>query len=125
MFPGHIGIMWSIDVVARCRRILRDHPQRDSSCSPRIPPLGVLLAGLIVRLRERIPWIADFRDPIGVGTAEEDSCHGMQRFWNHRLEALVFRSANAVVANVDGAATVWRNRYPQATAKIACDLQWL
>jgi glycosyltransferase involved in cell wall biosynthesis len=116
MFPGHIGFMWSIDVAARCREILHDHPQHRFVVFSTYPPLGVLLAGCIVHLRERIPWIADFRDPIsglGVGILPRYAL-----FWNHRLEAFVFRTANAVVANVEGAATVWRNRYPWAQQKL-------
>ena len=112
MFPGHIGIMWSVAVAARCRQILRDHPQDRFVLFSTYPPLGVLMAGLILRMRERIPWIADFRDPIsGLGV-------GLLPFWNHRVEALVFRTASAVVANVEGAATVWRNRYPWAQQKL-------
>ena len=116
MFPGHIGIMWSIDVVARCRQILRDHPQDRFVLFTTYPPLGVLLAGLIVRLTRRIPWIADFRDPIsglGVGLLPRYA-----RFWNHLLERLIFRTASAVVANAEGAATVWRSRYPGAQRKL-------
>ena len=116
MFPGHIGIMWSIDVVARCRQILRDHPQDRFVLFSTYPPLGVLLAGLIVRLTRRIPWIADFRDPIsglGVGLLPRYA-----RFWNRLLERLIFRTASAVVANAEGAATVWRSRYPGAQRKL-------
>jgi glycosyltransferase involved in cell wall biosynthesis len=116
MFPGHIGILWSVEVAARCREILRDHPQHRFVLFSTYPPLGVLLAGLIVQLRERIPWIADFRDPIsGVGVG---LLPWYARFWNHLLEAFVFRTASAVVANVEGAATVWRNRYPWAQRKL-------
>ena len=116
MFPGHIGMMWSIEVAARCRQTLRDHPQDGFVLFSTYPPLGVLLAGLIVRLRERIPWIADFRDPIsGVGVG---LLPWYALFWDHRLEALVFRTASAVVANVEAAATVWRNRYPWAQQKL-------
>ena len=31
------------------------------------PPLGVIPAGLMAYLRDRLPWIADFRDPLSVG----------------------------------------------------------
>ena len=116
MFPGHIGIMWSMDVAARCRQILRDQPQDKFVLFSTYPPLGVLLAGLMVQLREGIPWIADFRDPInglGVGVLPRHA-----RFWNHRLEALVFRRAGAVVANAEAAAMVWRDRYPEAQRKL-------
>jgi glycosyltransferase involved in cell wall biosynthesis len=116
MFPGHIGIMWSMEVAARCRQTLRDHPQDSFVLFSTYPPLGVLLAGLIVRVREGIPWIADFRDPIdglGAGVLPRHA-----RFWNHRLEGFVFRRADAVVANAEGAAMMWRDRYPDAQGKL-------
>jgi glycosyltransferase involved in cell wall biosynthesis len=116
MFPGHIGIMWSIEVAARCRQLLRDRPHDRFVLFSTYPPLGVLLAGLMVRLRERIPWIADFRDPItGVGA---ELLPWYARFWNRRLEAYAFRKANAVVANVESAAGMWRHRYPWAQRKL-------
>lgn len=116
MFPGHIGIMWSVEVAARCRQILRDHPQDRFVLFSTYPPLGVLFGGLVVRLRERIPWIADFRDPISGVRVELLPWYA--RFWNHRLEVFVFRTASAVVANAEGAAMVWRNRYPDAQRKL-------
>src|ERR1035441_3469889 len=116
MFPGHIGIMWSIKVAARCHQILRDHPQDRFVLFSTYPPLGVLIAGLIVRLRERIPWIADFRDPITGVSVELLPWYVL--FWNHRLEAFVFRTASAVVANAEAAAAVWRSRYPRAHHKL-------
>ncbi len=117
MFPGHIGILWSVEVAARCHRILRDHPQDRFVLVSTYPPLGVLVAGLIVRWRERIPWIADFRDPIGIGVGV-GLLPRYARFWNRFLEALVFRSASVVVANAEGAAAVWRNRYPDAQRRL-------
>jgi glycosyltransferase involved in cell wall biosynthesis len=81
------------------------------------PPLGVLPAGLMAYLRDRLPWIADFRDPLGVGLGDEFTS-GNQRFWNHQLEARVFRQASAVIANVEGAAEMWRKLYPRAARKL-------
>ena len=40
------------------------------------------------------------------------------RFWNRALERWVFRKAGAVVANTDGMAAQWRQRYPQASQKL-------
>ena len=117
MFPGHIGIVWSVEVAARCHQILRDHPQDRFVLFSTYPPLGVLVAGLIVRLKERIPWVADFRDPIGVGVGV-GPLPRYARFWNRVLETLVFRTASAVVANAEGAGAGWRNRYPDAQRKL-------
>ena len=116
MFPGHIGIMWSFGAAVHCRQLLRERPQERFVLFSTYPPLGVLIAGLIVRMTEEIPWIADFRDPIsGLG---EGLLPWYALFWNRRVEARAFRKASAVVANVESAATVWRNRYPRTQEKL-------
>ena len=117
MFPGHIGIMWSIKAASLCHKIIADHPRDQFVLFSTYPPLGVLLTGLIVRQRDRIPWIADFRDPLGIGLGEAHVSRWM-RFWNRRLESTVFRAAGAIIANVEGAAQLWRERYPRAQAKL-------
>ncbi len=116
VFPGEIGIIWSIKAAARCRKIIHDHPQTNFVLVCTYPPLGVLLAGLFVWLRERVPWIADFRDPIAGFVWHQKPRYA--RIWDHVLERSVFRTAAAVVANVEDAAAVWRGRYPWARPKL-------
>jgi glycosyltransferase involved in cell wall biosynthesis len=116
-FPGHIGMMWSFAAAARCHQLFRQHPSERFVVFSTYPPLGVLPAGLMAYLRDRLPWIADFRDPLGVGLGDEFTSAN-QRFWNHQLEARVFRQASAVIANVEGAAEMWRKLYPRAARKL-------
>jgi glycosyltransferase involved in cell wall biosynthesis len=116
-FPGHIGIMWSFAAAARCHQLVCRNPREKFVVFSTYPPLGVLPAGLMAYLRDRLPWIADFRDPLGVGLGDEFTS-GNQRFWNHQLEARVFRQASAVIANVEGAAEMWRKLYPRAARKL-------
>lgn len=116
-FPGHIGIVWSFAAAARCHELVRRNPQDKFVVFSTYPPLGVLPAGLMAYLRDHLPWIADFRDPLGVGLGDEFTS-SKQRFWNHQLEARVFRQASAVIANVEGAAEMWRKLYPRAARRL-------
>jgi glycosyltransferase involved in cell wall biosynthesis len=116
-FPGKLGIMWSLKIAARCRKIIRAHPQQRFVILTSFPPLGVLLAGLIIRWREKQLWICDWRDPIDVDALHNNSSR-LTLFLNRRLERWAFRDASAVIANVESAAAIWRSRYPQATEKI-------
>ncbi len=116
-FPGHIGILWSFAAAARCHQLVRQNPQEKFVVFSTYPPLGVLPAGLMAYLRDHLPWIADFRDPLGVGLGNEFTS-SKQRFWNHQLEARVFRQASAVIANVEGAAEMWRKLYPRAARRL-------
>ena len=116
-FPGHIGIMWAFAAAARCHQLLRQFPGERFVVFSTYPPLGVIPAGLMAYLRDRLPWIADFRDPLGAGLGDEFTSNN-QRFWNHQLEARVFRQASAVIANVDAAAEMWRKMYPRHARKL-------
>jgi glycosyltransferase involved in cell wall biosynthesis len=116
-FPGHIGIMWSLAAAARCHQLVRKYPGEKFVVFSTYPPLGVIPAGLMAYLRDRLPWIADFRDPLSSGLGDA-FVSAKQRFWNNQLEARVFRQASAIVANVEGAAEMWRKRHPRAARKL-------
>ncbi len=116
-FPGHIGIRWSIAAAAQCHELVRKFPDEKFVVFSTYPPLGVIPAGLMAYLRDRLPWIADFRDPLSSGLGDA-FVSARQRFWNNQLEARVFRQASAVIANVEGAAEMWRKRYPRAAGKL-------
>lgn len=114
-FPGHIGLVWSRTMAQQCRQIMAQHPHERFVLYSTYPPLGSLSAGLIARLREKIPWIADFRDPIltGIGIPP-----WRMRAANHALEALTFRLASSVIANTEEIANVWRQRYSVSQRKL-------
>ena len=116
MFPGHSGFIWARKAAAACHKIVRDHAEERFVVYSTYPPTGTITAGLRVRSNEKIPWIADFRDPIG-GTAPELLSRQI-RFWIPRLEQRTFRNASAVVANVEAAAAVWREQFPWAQPKL-------
>ena len=116
-FPGHLGLVWSLDVKARCRQILRDHPQSQFVLFSTFPPLGVVLAGFWVQRHAKIPWIADFRDPLGVGLKVGDTSRWI-RLCNYIIERLVFHGTDAVIANTQAAAQMFAARYPWASPKL-------
>jgi len=116
MLPGHIGFVWSWAVAAECRRIVRNNPGKQVVVFSTYPPIGTLLAGLLTRMRNRARWIADFRDPIG-GVPME-LLPPRVRFWTRVFERLTFHFADAVIANVEAAATVWRQSYPEAQPRL-------
>ena len=114
-FPGHLGLVWSLAVAARCRQIRAKHAQQRFVVFSTFPPLGVAIAGLLVRWRERLPWVADFRDPMDV---DNKHVSRVTRFATYLLERTVFRNSNAVVANVEGAASMLAARYPSMRPKL-------
>ena len=116
MFPGHTGFLWSWAVAAECRRIVKNNPGKRFVVFSTYPPIGTVMAGLNIRLRQKLAWIADFRDPIG--GVPLHFLPRRVRFWVRVLERLAFRTADAVVANTDAAAAAWREQYPAVGRKL-------
>lgn len=118
VIPACTGVVWSVDVAASCREIIARHcPERRVVVYSTFPPLGALLAGLAVAVRDRSPWICDFRDPLGLATAV-NLYSRFSRFAARSLEAMAFRTATAVIANTENLAAEWRDLYPWARHKL-------
>lgn len=116
-FPGHLGFFWTFDVAGRCRQIIRDHPGQKFVVFATYPAMGVLLTGLWLHWRAKIPWVCDFRDPM-YRDATLQSMSRQMRFCNYWLERSVFRTAAGVIANTSLAADVLSARYPWARSKL-------
>ena len=112
VFPGGIGIIWSLRVAWRYGAVWRETARgRRPVLLTTFPPLGILTAGLLIALRERTLWIADFRDPLAIVTGRP--FYSVFTRWMYALlEVCVFRWAKAVIANTEEMAAVWRERYP-------------
>ena len=118
MFPGHIGILWAFRAARRAQQIIEQNPKDNFVVLCSYPPLGVLLAGLLLkrRLPRRVQWIADFRDPIAGFVWTHTSA--LARWSDHRLENAIFSTASAIVANTDPSAAELRGRHPREVSKI-------
>jgi glycosyltransferase involved in cell wall biosynthesis len=80
------------------------------------PPATPHLVAMWLKRRLGIPWIADFRDPIvGNPFLNPGAWHKQV---DEKMEPLIFRQADLVIANTENVADSWRRRYPQFDAKI-------
>ena len=74
------------------------------------PPTGSHIAAWRIKRKFRLPWIADFRDPI-LGNP------GRPRRWaqpyDRALQREIFRSADIVLAVTDTMRDLWRAQYPR------------
>jgi len=112
--PGGLGIGWSVKAVACCLAILRQNRGRRFVLLSSYPPVGVLLAALLVSLLARVPWIADFRDPLltlDAGRFPLANCTSAG------LRAITFHRAKAIVANTEPMGDLWRETFPKARPK--------
>jgi glycosyltransferase involved in cell wall biosynthesis len=79
------------------------------------PPVASHVAGWLAKRKLRIPWIADFRDPI-VGNPVRNRWWGTP--YDELVERQIFRHADMVVAVTDVVAEMWKRKYPQHAAKV-------
>jgi glycosyltransferase involved in cell wall biosynthesis len=116
-FPAAVGLAWSGPAARAARAVVDQHRHIPVALLSTYPPLGVHLAAWRVVCRRRVPWVADFRDPITVGQLRH-LLSGPQRAAYAFLENGVFRQARAVIVNTDETAEAYRKAYPFAARKI-------
>lgn len=113
LLPYSDSFPWAAVAYRHARRIFRQ--QGPCAVLSTSPPIGLHLAALRLKLRYGVPWIADFRDPL-LGNPFRT-----RRWWfplDRILENLVFRHADAVIANTDALGELWRARHPRWKHKI-------
>lgn len=113
LLPYDEGVLWSL-------RVARFQPLRDLSPSRPLvllssaPPFTVHLAAAWLKRRLRVPWIADFRDPL-VGnpyrTARAAAC--VDPFFQRRF----FQAADLLIANTEDVLRAWQNTQPSHSSK--------
>ncbi len=79
------------------------------------PPVATHLSALALKLRFRVPWIADFRDPLS-----DNPFRNSRRaaILDPIVERTILANADAIVVSTDSVADLWRQRYPQWAGKI-------
>ncbi len=80
------------------------------------PPLAPHLAAMRMKRRHGVRWIADFRDPL---YGNPDRSRWFATPYDAAIERLIFRHADAIIANTDAVASVWTARYPRWRHKIS------
>jgi len=97
-----------------CRRAIRR--QRPDVVLTSGPPHVVHLLGMLLKRTDRLPWIADFRDPWISGMVEGRL--GLGQRWLRYLEKQVIARADRVLANAPNAGRLFRETYPRHAQKI-------
>jgi hypothetical protein len=106
ILPGAVGTVWSYLAYRAAREVFKREPAFQVTILSTFPPLGVHFAAWLLARTKGLPWIADFRDPLGAR-----GLHG----W---LEKKIIRGADAVIANTDTSQQNWRRKHPDQAGKI-------
>ncbi len=97
-----------------CRRALRR--ERPDVVLTSGPPHLIHLLGLLVKRKEHLPWVADFRDPWVSGVARPPLTPGQH--WLRYWERQVVWHADRVIANAPNATRLFRTTYPRQADKV-------
>jgi len=117
LLPGVNGTRWSVGAAHAAAELIHRNPDMDITLLSTYPPLGTHLAAYWIARRYRVPWIADFRDPLAgnPGSGDINSFNaGIYRL----VEQVVIASADQVIVNTDAIQSALRARYPKHAPKV-------
>jgi glycosyltransferase involved in cell wall biosynthesis len=114
VFPNDEGVLWADSAARFAGALHRSEPV--AAVISTFPPVNTHLAALRLKQRYRLPWIADFRDPmLGNPFRSSDYMAGVAAQF---LEPRIFRKADAILSVTDVISENWRRQYPQHADKI-------
>jgi glycosyltransferase involved in cell wall biosynthesis len=117
LLPGVTGIRWSRSACQAARSFLGANPNAEVTIFSTYPPLGTHLAAFQLARRNRLRWIADFRDPLGDNPSHTFLNTYQARVWRW-LERTLLKAATVVIANTDAVAENWKRAYPDRSDRI-------
>ncbi|MFP5401357.1 MAG: glycosyltransferase [Gammaproteobacteria bacterium] len=106
-------LSWKYDAIRQGMRLIRE--LRPAAIWSTYPIATAHLIGLALHQRSGLPWIADFRDPMAQAGYPADRATWKQ-FKSIETQAADY--AAAMVFTTPGACDEYRQRYPQAAARI-------
>ena len=115
VWPAELGMLWSVPAASAGHQLMKQKPI--SAVISTCPPINTHLAGLVLKMRYGIPWIADFRDPM-FDNPWDIKMGKFSHACRSKLEKMVFQHADAIIAVSDVPAGWWRERFPQHAHKI-------
>ncbi len=121
LLPGVVGSQWAVYAYQAALRRIREHPGQRVTVFSTFPPVGTHLAAYWLARRHNLPWIADFRDPLGDNPVYLHISPFTKDVYR-KLERIIVRSADFVIANTDAAQAKLQQIYPDRADRI--ELIW-
>lgn len=113
VIPYNDQLPWVAHAVAEAQRLAST--LRPDAIISTAPPVACHLAAWRTKRRFRLPWVADFRDPI---CGNPHRTRKLSRPYDAFVERLIVNNADAIIANTDAAGETLGRRYPQWAHKI-------
>lgn len=112
LLPGASGLRWALRASTLARNLIRENGGSRVTLLSTYPPVGAHLAGWLAARSAKVPWIADFRDPMADRRVLDlaTTLHKISLAFLERR--LVLKRASLIIANTDTAADHYQREYP-------------
>ncbi|MBV9265017.1 MAG: hypothetical protein JO061_02495 [Acidobacteriaceae bacterium] len=117
LLPGVTGVQWAMHAYESGLRFVKTHADDEVTIFSSFPPLGVHIAAHRLVRTTGLPWIADYRDPLGDNPIN-DRLGRHTRLTYSWLERVFMDSAARTVANTDEAEAVLKRKFASDDSKI-------
>jgi glycosyltransferase involved in cell wall biosynthesis len=122
LLPGVTGCRWAVHAYRAALRFLEQNPQYEQvTVFSTFPPFGAHLAAYWLSRRKRLPWIADYRDPLS-GNPIFDHISSFTQNAYRKAERIFVRAADFTIANTDAVQDNLKRIYPERADRI--ELIW-
>ena len=122
ILPGALGCRWAVPAYRAGRRFIEQNPQYEQvTVLSTFPPFGAHLAAYWLSRRKRLPWIADYRDPLGDNPVFNHISASTQEMYR-KAERFFVRAADFTVANTDAVQDKLKRIFPDRAERI--ELIW-
>jgi glycosyltransferase involved in cell wall biosynthesis len=115
--PAATGLGWAWSAAEVGRAFIRENAGHRITLFSTYPPAGTHLAAYLIAGTNQVPWIADFRDPLGAVPVWK----GVTRLHKASLlmfERMLINRADMVIANTDIAATHFQREHPKKAENV-------
>lgn len=112
LLPLNERLEWAPAALATAEELMRR--RRFDAILSTAPPLAPHLVALTLHRKHRLPWIADFRDPLAGNSTRRRKWLNYDAY----LERRIFERASLCLANTDALAAQWRTAHPSLGHKI-------
>lgn len=117
LLPGAVGTQWALQAYRAAVDFIDKNPHARITIFSTFPPVGVHLAAYCLARRKRLPWIADFRDPLADNPVY-NHISPLTKSIYRKLEKIIVQAADFVIANTDTAQQKLRRAYPGRADRI-------
>ncbi len=121
LLPGVAGSQWSLHAYRAALRFIDNHPGYRVTLFSTFPPMGVHFAAYWLARQRRLPWIADYRDPVGDNPIH-NQINRFTRDVYRKLERIFVGANDIAIANTDAAQAKLKRNYPGRADRI--ELIW-